>query len=94
MPKDGWVELRGGTASQSSALLDASHGASRRRMSSEGGIIPVDGRVTAGGPIGGSSYPGSFVMGNVRRGGLEKGRVFGVPLEELVLNPKRWGGRV
>lgn len=41
----------------------------------------------------GDGYPGSFVMGNSggqRRGGKRgSGRVFGVPLEELIRNPIR-----
>lgn len=40
---------------------------------------------------GGGGYPGAFVMGTGGRRGEAKGkgRVFGVPLEELVLNPER-----
>lgn len=54
--------------------------------------VPKNREAGFAGGSGASSYPGSFVSGNARRGRQGKGRVFGVPLEELVLNPERWGG--
>lgn len=59
------------------------------------GGVPTGPRMghSAGAGVGAvAGYPGSFMMGNSggqRRGKRGSGRVFGVSLEELVLNPKR-----
>lgn len=96
--RDGWVELRGGTAKSASALLHPEEAArdtaaaaaaaaagDEHLASSSGRKMPAAGGPRAG--VGG--YPGAFVMGGRRGGAKGRGRVFGVPLEDLVLNPER-----
>ncbi|CAB1111428.1 unnamed protein product [Ectocarpus sp. CCAP 1310/34] len=96
--RDGWVELRGGTAKSASALLhpeeaarDAAAAAAAAATGDEH-LAPSSWRkmTAAGGPrAGAGGYPGAFVMGGRRGGAKGRGRVFGVPLEDLVLNPER-----
>ncbi|CAM9814124.1 unnamed protein product [Ectocarpus sp. 6 AP-2014] len=83
--RDGWVELRGGTAKSASALLHPEEAA--RDAAAAAAAATGDEQIASSSGAGG--YPGAFVMGGRRGGAKGRGRVFGVPLEDLVLNPER-----
>lgn len=102
---DGWVELRGGAPAPASALLDPEAAAAEASASAAAAAAATVGNsghswsgsssmvASAGaGAAGAGGYPGAFIMGSGagRAGGAKgRGRVFGTPLEELVLNPDR-----
>ncbi len=84
-------------AAEAAAAAAAAAAAKHGRSASWGGTAMASvAAAAAGGGAGAGAgtgrYPGAFVMGNSggRRGGAKgRGRVFGVPLEDLVLNPDR-----
>lgn len=100
LPGDGWVELRGGDSS--SKATSSARGAFLEPLDthrvSEGGW-GFDARSPRG--IAGSAahsahlahstagYPGAFIMGKRRERGGRKARVFGTPLDDLLMNPDR-----